>query len=330
LGRCETWNVVRDAQPFDTIPVDARRKERRGGQAMSGSAEMQSYFESEVESLEPFDFVAIGPAVRSFHMVEICRNENGRLEVRIPGRPPFIQPLSEAEQAALRERGFANENPESQALPWVVETDTAKAAIERAREVIHQVFEEKPEIHYDLIHGSHRAEHEAKQKLAEVRVHVERVINDLMETTPEQDADGDYLLALGDVQVVVAPRSVPGGPTLVRVFAMTNVGISVTPDLGLLLARLNFSLAFGRFALDADRKAILFDETLLGDPLNQDALRFAINVVSTTADEWDDRLKQMFGGATYQEVLKREGSTGEIPAKPGQGESPAPMHGLYL
>jgi hypothetical protein len=42
-------------------------------------------------------------------------------------------------------------------------------------------------------------------------------------------------------------------------------------------------------------------------------------VVATTADEWDDRLKQMFGGATYQEVL--EGRTNHQPPhlKPGSG-----------
>ena len=297
---------------------------------MSETGEMQRYVESEVESLESFDFVAIGPAGRAFHMVEVCRGEDHGLEVRVPGRPPFIRALSQSERASLRERGFASEDPENMGVAWVCEVKGAAEALELARAVIHQVFEEKPGIRYDLIHGSHRAEHEAKQKLVEVRVHVEHVLTELMKTAPVQDDDGDYLLALGDVQVVVAPRSVPAGPTLVRVFVVTNVGITLTPDLGLLLARLNFSLPFGRFALDADRKSILFDETLLGDPLNQDALRFAIEVVSTTADEWDDRLKQMFGGATYQEILKQEGRLDRPLGKPGQGDSRRTEYGLYL
>jgi hypothetical protein len=43
-------------------------------------------------------------------------------------------------------------------------------------------------------------------------------------------------------------------------------------------------------------------------------------VVATTADEWDDRLKQMFGGTTYQESLQAAGSTETTPpAKPGEG-----------
>jgi hypothetical protein len=41
--------------------------------------------------------------------------------------------------------------------------------------------------------------------------------------------------------------------------------------------------------------------------------------VGSTADEWDDRLKQMFGGVTHQEIL--EGRTAEAPppTKPGEG-----------
>lgn len=292
--------------------------------------EMQRFVESELESLEPFEFVALAPAGRGFRMVEVCRGGNHGLEVRVPGRPPFIKALSDSERASLLERGFENEDPKNMALPWVREAKDATEALEFAREVIHQVFEEKPDIRYDVIHGSHLAEHEAKQKLAEVRVHLETVITEVMKAPPVQDDDGDYLLALGDVQVVVAPRSMPSGPTLVRVFTVTNVGITATPDLGLLLARLNFSIAFGRFSIDAERNAVLFDETLLGDPLNQEALRFAINIVSTTADEWDDRLKQMFGGVTYQEVLKKQGHDKETVGKPGQGDRPPTAHGLYL
>ena len=60
---------------------------------------------------------------------------------------------------------------------------------------------------------------------------------------------------------------------------------------------------FGRFALDVERSAIWFDETLLGEEFREEELRFAIRMLASTADEWDDRLKQMFGGFTYQEML---------------------------
>jgi len=127
------------------------------------------------------------------------------------------------------------------------------------------------------------------------------------------------VLPIRDVHVVVAPRVAPGGPVIVRVFAITNVGVAVTPDLGLFLARLNFGLMFGRFALDAEHHSIWFDETLLGDQFSDEELRFTIQVVASTADHWDDRLKQMFGGVTYQEVLAGRASHVAPPVKPGQG-----------
>nr|MDJ0869650.1 hypothetical protein [Myxococcota bacterium] len=58
---------------------------------------------------------------------------------------------------------------------------------------------------------------------------------------------------------------------------------------------------------------------LLGDHFVDEELRFAIDVVARTADEWDDRLKQMFGGATYQEVVTGRTRHEVPPTKPGQG-----------
>ena len=49
-------------------------------------------------------------------------------------------------------------------------------------------------------------------------------------------------------------------------------------------------------------------------------------MVASIADEWDDRLKQMFGGATYQEVLAEKRIESLSMAKPGEGGGP----GLYL
>ena len=182
-----------------------------------------------------------------------------------------------------------------------------------------EVFGEKPEVSLDVAHGSHKAEHDAQLRLGAARERIERVMTGMAGRRPEQDADGDYVVPASDVHVMVAPRVAAGGPVVVRVFAITNVGVSVTPELGLFLARLNFGLMFGRFALDAEHRSIWFDETLLGDQFSDEELRFAIQVVSATADEWDDRMKQMFGGATYQEVLT-SGANHELPrVKPGEG-----------
>jgi hypothetical protein len=291
----------------------------------------REFLQGEVEALDAFDFVALGPAGAPLQMVEITRDDDPTLEVRVPGRPPMVPPLSDEIRSALAEQGYASEDADDPAEVWRKPASSPRDAVDLALTLIADVFQAKPEPRLDVLHGNHRAAHDARKLLSDLRERIERVAEDVIGSPAEQDHEGDYLLPIADVQVVISPRILPNGPAVVRVFSVTNVQVNVVPELGLFLARMNFSLLFGRFTLDVDRKTIIFDEALLGDPLNEEALRFSIRVVAEAADEWDDRLKQMFGGSTYQEVLKQQGrlSAGP-PTKPGSGDEHQPGHGLYL
>ena len=277
------------------------------------------YLQTEIESLEPFAFVALGPAGNPLHFIEVMRRQDSRLAVQVPGRIPGAPPLPVPARSLLRERGFVSADPADPAQPWTREVGDPGAAVDLARRLLIDVFSEKPEIALDVIHGSHKAEHEARQKLAEMRERIEKILTALCGRRPEQDDDGDYKVPMRAVQVGVAPRVAPGGPAVARIFAITNVGVSVTPELGLFLARLNFGLMFGRFALDVEHRSIWFDETLLGDQFSDEELRFTLEVVATTAEQWSERLKQMFGGATYQEALTGQAGLLAPSVKPGQG-----------
>jgi type III secretion system-like peptide-binding chaperone len=279
----------------------------------------RAFLLAEVDALEPLDFVIARPVGALFDVVEVTRTEQGALEVRIPGRPRAVPELSEATRIALAQAGFASSDAADAATPWVRAVPDAAAAVDLLQDTLRSVFAQKPDVAIDIAHGSHRVEIEAQHKLEAMRQRIDRVATELLGQRPPQDGDGDYVLALGGVQVIVAPRAVPGGPLVVRVFSITNAGVKVAPELGLFLARLNFSLMFGRFALDTDHNAIWFDETLLGDQFSDDDLRFTIRVVASTADEWDDRIKQMFGGASYQEVLAGHSAQPAPTTKPGQG-----------
>ncbi|MDH3521786.1 MAG: YbjN domain-containing protein [Myxococcales bacterium] len=287
---------------------------------MTDPAAARAFLQGEVESLEPFDFVAVSPSAHPLATLEVTRREDRGLEVRVPGRPPTLPELSAAVRTGLHERGFASEDPADPTRPWAHAVSDAASAVELVQNLLVQVFGEKSEVALDVAHGSHRAEHETRQKIAAVRERIEKVLEKMIGARPKQDSDGDYVLPVNDVHVILAPRVAHNGPAVVRIFAITNVGVTIAPDLGLFLARMNFGLMFGRFALDAEHRAIWFDETVLGDQFSDDELRFIIEVVASTADEWDDRLKQMFGGATYQEVLANRDKGSEIPTlKPGQG-----------
>lgn len=286
---------------------------------MPDPAAARAYLLAEIEALEPFGVLLVSPAGRPLHVVEVTRREDGALEVRVPGRPRIVPELSVAVRRALHERGFASQDPADRTVPWVRAAVDPAAAVDEVQRLHGEVFGEKPDAALDVSHGSHRPEHEARQKIAKARERIERVASALIGGRPQQDDDGDYVLPIRNVHVTVAPRAAPGGPAIVRVFAITNVGVAVTPELGLFLARLNFGLTFGRFALDAEHAAIWFDETLLGEHVSDEELRFTIEVVASTADEWDDRLKQMFGGTKYQETPAGGGGEQAPPTKPGSG-----------
>jgi len=286
---------------------------------MTDPTAVRAFLEAEVEALEGFGFVAVMPAGNPLHMVEVTRREDGGLEVRMPGRPVILPELPTAIRAKLRERGFASKDPADRNEPWVKGVDDTHTAVDLVQRVLTEVLEEKSDVAVDIAHGSHKAEHEARQKLSAARAQIEKILTSMTGSPVAQDDDGDYILPLQDVQVMISPRLMHDGTVVVRVFTITNVQVNVTPELGLFLARLNFGLLFGRFALDTEHRAIWFDESLLGAQLSEELLRFTVKIVATTADEWDDRLKQMFGGATYQEVLTNRVSEGTAPTKPGQG-----------
>lgn len=283
-----------------------------------------AFLVAEIEALELFDFIAVAPAGSPLHVAEVTRREDGELEVRVPGRPPMLPALEVAVRTALRERDFTCEDAADPTKPWVHAVADAEAAVDLLRRVRVEIFDEKSDARLDIAHASHKAQHQAEKKLDFARTRIEPILADVLGKRAEQDDEGDYILPIDEVRVMVAPRATPEGHVVIRIFAITNVGFQVVPELGLFLARLNFGMMFGRFALDTEHRSIWFDESLLGEQFREEELRFAIKTVSTTADSWDDRLKQMFGGVTYQEVLAGRAAEALPPIKPGEGG------GMYL
>jgi len=278
----------------------------------------------EIEALVPFECIVVAPVGGQLQATEVVRGEDGGLEVRVPGRPAPFPHLTTPEREALIALGFECGDVEDPLEPWVKAVADEHAAIDLLQEIRVGVFGAKPDVRLDIGHGSHLLEHDARVKLAVARERIEPIVEDLLGRPAERDPDGDYVLPIGQVHVMVAPRAGLDGAVVIRVFAVTNVGINVTAELGLFLARLNFGLMFGRFSLDVEHRSIWFDETLLGEQFREEELRFAVEVVSTTADAWDDRLKQMVGGVTYQEVLAGKAAEARPTTKPGEGV------GMYL
>lgn len=117
------------------------------------------------------------------------------------------------------------------------------------------------------------------------------------------DQDGDFMVVhpLGSSVAYIRALDWGDGQTIVRVWAITNVGMRVDGDLARFLASENNSVVFGAFALNEDKPAVHFGHTLLGDFLQRKELEVAVAAVVTTADHYDDQIKERFGGKLFKE-----------------------------
>ena len=144
---------------------------------MSDRSAIRTYLLSEVEQLAAFDFVAAMPSGMHLFMVEITRNPQDELEVRVPGRPPVVPPLGEEVRSALEERDLRCENAEDPTRPWTRVMQDAEGAVDLLLEILGKVFATPDEVKLDVAHGNHRAEHEARSRSSTtVRARLEKVL----------------------------------------------------------------------------------------------------------------------------------------------------------
>ena len=266
----------------------------------------QTFLAGQVAALSPLDFLVVGVPVAPFDAVQVLREEDGSLAVElsprdasVPFTPEQVTALARLGLALPSEAGAADADGAAGGHRAAVAPASDAEAAKLVDDVLVEVLGVSPTTPVDVRHGSAREHRLAERKIAEMRTNIEPVLASILGKPAERDADGDYLLDLGHVRVFVAPRALPGRPPpIIRIFAITNAGVELTADLGLFLSRLNFTLMFGRFSIDADNSAIWFDETLLGDHVTPEELRFTVEMVATTANEWDQKLAGMFGGKT--------------------------------
>ena len=134
-------------------------------------------------------------------------------------------------------------------------------------------------------------------------------LRELIETTLGEMVDsyavddhGNYVLGLESARVFVVPAWLGEDKTVIRVFAITNLGVPVTADLTKYLLEKNMEFVFGGFALDVDQGAIWFNHNLLGDFAAPEELEATMAAVAHTADQYDDEIKGRFGGRLYVEA----------------------------
>ena len=277
----------------------------------------EQFIAEQAEALAPLDFLVVTVVGDPPAALEVARDQDSSVRVRAASPK---QPYGPDQAKALAALGLTEADG-----TWASGSLAgAAAAAALVEQVLGQVLGTDERVAVDVDHGSRRPIVEAQQKLAAMRARLGPILEGIAGGPVPVDQDGDYALQLGTVEVFVSPLAVPNMVPVVRVFAVTNIGVNLTPELGLFLARVNFTLLFGRFALDTDHQAVWFSETLLGEAFSDDELRFTVRMVAETADEWDDRIARTFGGSARPTLHDAEQ---QLPAKPGQ---PAPDQAGYL
>ena len=282
------------------------------------AAARSRFVAAQVAALAPLDFVLVGPPAPPFDAVRVLREADGSLAVALTPRDEALAgPYSPEQVTAMARVGLG---PTGQAAIPPADPQAAAALVES---VLAEVLGVPSETAVDVRHGSEREARAAEERVRKMRSCIEPVLAAMSPdgAAATQDEDGDYVLDIGRVRVFVAPRSLPGRPPpIIRVFAITNAGVNLSSELGLFLARLNFSLMFGRFSIDTDNASIWFEETLLGEQVTDEELRFTVEMVAATANEWDQKLAGMFGGRTRAtDAAATASPSGDLPNKPGQG-----------
>ena len=128
------------------------------------------------------------------------------------------------------------------------------------------------------------------------------------------DQHGNYVLGLQSARSFIVPTWLENGTTVVRVFAITNIGVPVTAELTRWLLTKNLEFVFGAFALDVENGAVWFTHNLLGSFVAPEELEATIAAVIETANRFDDEIKSRFGGRLYV-----EGAEDAVPPPPAPG-----------
>lgn len=273
-------------------------------------ASTRTFLLGQIDRLEPFDFVQLCPGATQ-PTIEVLRDEQGLLRLSVPAEASTPLPLTR--RARMAEAGWRSADPNDPTVPWQRSADTSSAALDMAGDALRLGWASALGERLDVLHGNRRAEHDAVMVLGALRARLEPLLTDITGFAPEIDSDGDYRLAFEGVRVLVSVRAAPAAPVVVRVSSPTNIGVTIGPELGLFLSRMNLGLSFARFALDTDHQAVWFEETLLGSALSDEEVRFMVGWIARGAGEWAPRLQHMFGGITQREL--DSGRLGELKPK---------------
>ncbi|MEA2433616.1 MAG: hypothetical protein QOG54_1073 [Actinomycetota bacterium] len=128
------------------------------------------------------------------------------------------------------------------------------------------------------------------------------------------DPNGSYIVGLESARVFVVPAWLDDDSIVARVFAITNLDVPVSAELTSFLLGKNMDFVLGAFALDVENGAVWLNHNLMANPMSPEELGAVLGAIAHTADQYDDEIKERFGGRLY---IEEPGKSVPTPATPG-------------
>lgn len=114
-----------------------------------------------------------------------------------------------------------------------------------------------------------------------------------------------YVIKQGSAYVMINVLKWGKDRAMVRCHAQLVQGIDLDAKLATELLELNAHLNFGAFAWERDNQAILFTHTIVGgETLDSAELLATLNDVALIADDYDDKLRNKYGGQRMVDLLE--------------------------
>lgn len=131
--------------------------------------------------------------------------------------------------------------------------------------------------------------------------HVKQLMG-AMFTGVDIDGDGDLSIRHESSRVFVRVVEFAENSALAMLFSPLVQGATDSPELREFVAFEGSDLVFGNFTLvnrEGGTVDVLLRHNLLADHLQEAELGYAIAGLASTADEYDDKLAERFGGAVF-------------------------------
>jgi hypothetical protein len=142
---------------------------------------------------------------------------------------------------------------------------------------------------------------DADERIARAEHYVEQLLTAAYGGFNRDPAWG-YNGPFGSARVFVDVERFLGESTIVRVASPVLSRVELSPELALRALEIAGGSQLGHFSYLGERQELWFEHTLLGDALDPEEFKLAVDTVARIADGEDDALAERFGGLRYADL----------------------------